>query len=820
MPSPYLLTLFLLLLPLAQTVRVPLLYSIRQAPPSTRVPPQFNINSGGRAVGRFIREKPAWLVGNTTAFAQPTIVIGGAEDKNLPMYKSLRYGNGGSAWGYDIPVMEPGLYDCTVHFAETFSDSFSDGARVFDLFMATTSGEPVTFDDIDIHRELNGAEFTVLTKTAQNLVIPGILSIRVNPSVGEAIMQGITCERTADLPDGVVPDWKTDPTIPTEVVDNTATGPGSTVPSTEININAGGPAIGRFSAEDFSWIRGETSTFAGPDGSDIGGSEERNRKAVKSHRYGLNGGKWGYVIPIASVGLYHCSLHFAETDTESFRVGARVFKIMIQDRMMDDVDIYRDSNRAPFTAVVKTFLDLKVGNELFIVLMPKVGNAFLSAITCERIGDLDPSDIEALNSPTPSPDFEEMPTPALEATTNGNPTPSPEDIPSITVGPIESNTPRASPTPIIIGPNAATVSPIIIPIPNPPSASPSPSRSTKPLRSSMPTLSTIPVSKESVTPKAMPTQTPGVAASISPVSDSPFPTPVPAVSNTPGLVASSSPSPSSIGALMASPLVTPDFMASGEPSPDPTFVDIPLDAVLSVGDDESEARYELTGLVSGDGVFTVDMKSTLMQVSEEASGVSTKWAMVGITRDVDEVGVSRQAAEDSESYSVDMQAVYKDSDVEEGFEDYESFVKNGEVNTKLQENSIENLDITFRTEPNLQMLGTKASTDDWVLIGSLVGGGLVALTVVALAVFVFVRRNRNHSASAAAFDAPPPALSESDGSTAERSETAVSVEYLDDDSTFTAATSRAGDPVDQVGYDKDVFGRGTTSGAHGSAGSA
>lgn len=58
--------------------------------------------------------------------------------------------------------------------------------------------------------------------------------------------------------------------------------------------------------------------------------------------------------------------------------------------------------------------------------------------------------------------------------------------------------------------------------------------------------------------------------------------------------------------------------------------------------------------------------------------------------------------------------------------------------------------------------------------------------------FLVVQRNRKDAVNPAAFDAPPSDMKDNDGSaptTSEHSESQRSVDYLDDDSTSTDATS-------------------------------
>lgn len=712
-----------------------------------RVPPMFNINSGGPATGRFVAESEAWILGETTTFADDDADIGGAEDKNLPIYSSHRFGVDGATWGYDIPVMEPGIYGCTAHFAELIFEAFTPGTRVFNLHFATANGDVRNFENIDVIDELDGAEFTALPKTAEDLVITGILSIRLQAVVGDAMLSGLTCERTGDLPPGVEPDFETDPQVPTAPVkdteDDASMADGVAVAGTEVNINCGGEAIGRFSAEDFSWIRGRTSQWEGPPGVVIGGAEEKNTPAVKSHRYGVDGSDWGYVIPLENPGIYDCSLHFSETDSQSFKVGARLFDIMIMDRVLEDVDVFREADMAPFTSFVTTFSDLEITSNLMMAFKAKAGNAFVSAITCEKSGELSVSEPErTTESITESPDGEG------EMTEE----PSPDAVdPSLppTVGP-----PRESP----------------IPTPN----------------------------------TMMETPTPELGE----------PTPVASIAST-----FDDPEGSVTATVTPGAEETPST-TTGSPD-DP----VELDPPLSPSDGEFLQEYSIRAVVTN-GEFTEVMKDALIAVSTNAVAVKSQFALTELEEE-DATSqrflklTARQSEEVSRTYLLTVVGSHEPSPTlpADTIAGYEKFISDGTVNERIKERSIDNVEFEF--------IGTRAvgegqeesstSNTSRIVIGTLVG--IFALLVVAaLVAFFLSKKRRKNEPNTAAFDAPPPALTESEiSSTRERSETGASVEYLDDDSTFTAATSRAGDHVDQVGFVKDVFGRGTNDGAHGSS---
>lgn len=87
-------------------------------------PDFFGLNCGGESIGtRFFNEQYSWLVGgvtNTDADSKPNVFVAGAEPKNAEILKTNRYARSTytGKWGYRIPVENPGIFECTVHFAE------------------------------------------------------------------------------------------------------------------------------------------------------------------------------------------------------------------------------------------------------------------------------------------------------------------------------------------------------------------------------------------------------------------------------------------------------------------------------------------------------------------------------------------------------------------------------------------------------------------------------------------------------------------------------------------------------------------------------
>ncbi|CDF35139.1 unnamed protein product [Chondrus crispus] len=524
-----------------------------------------------------------------------------------------------------------------------------------------------------------------------------------------------------------------------------------------IDVNAGGEAVGRFQAEDDSWIFGPTSFWDGPPGVVIGGAEERNAPALISQRYGLDGAVWGYRIPVEKPGIYACSVHFAETDSASFAVGARIFDVRIMDEVITGIDVYEEAGPARFTSVVRTFTDLKVGDELFLEFTPVKGDAFLSALTCEKTaehGSNDPMAVNISGSESPeaspmnldaSPALEEPATfasPGVDPSVIASPmAESPfEDMPPSPLGELETADP--SPIPTVSASNIVTVTPDPDPTPEDP---------------------------ESI---------------LEPSPIDPLNGPVEGTTNT----------------------ATPD-------------------SELTAGDGQRSEKYRLLGSISDTSSFTPQMKEVLIAESQTFTSSDSEWAMIHLQEETIEA-VTRQeklqlvTRQGARVYQIDLQALYPSPEYEDEVQRFKEFVSEGRLTLALQNRGISNLAISFEEEPpgqNPPSNSPEASTTSTSkVVGIVVGCVLGVLLVVAVGVFVIVRRSHGIDASQNGFDAPPPAMTESEiSSVMERSETAASVEYLDDDSTFTAATSRAGDHIDQVAFDKDVFGRGTATGSHG-----
>lgn len=163
------------------------------ADPGPEPPREFAYNVGGGSFGTWMGDPEDWVVGETAAFEIPEAVIGGAEPGNMDIYKSHRYGLLGSTWGYDLAVA-PGVYQCTLHYAETFSDFFTaEPNRTFEVSITGDADNVEQKEEFDVMVELGGAEFTAYTRTFTNIQALTTISIRERPTKGDAFLSGISC---------------------------------------------------------------------------------------------------------------------------------------------------------------------------------------------------------------------------------------------------------------------------------------------------------------------------------------------------------------------------------------------------------------------------------------------------------------------------------------------------------------------------------------------------------------------------------------------------------------------------------------------------
>ena len=736
-------------------------------------PPELNVNFGvEQKLGRFMPDQYQWLVGGVAAtdqFVKANAVIGGADPVNLVMYKSHRYGKltfGNKPWGYDIPFSKPGVYNCTVHFAETSDGGSKAGARVFDLSITPDGSKAYTVSNLDVFATTK-AKFTVHTETAARITVKRTLKIRVTKKPASALgafMSGLTCALDGELPKGVTAPPPPKNTFVPSNVKYAAIGEtfpeGPLVAGTEFNLNCGGKKIGRFLADNPKYLHYGPSTIFSKPNHPIGGAEEINLPAMTDSRYGVqNRESWGYQVPMGSPGMWNCTLHFAEL-IEVTKVGDRVFHAQVQDQQMNNIDVTRGSEGAVFTNYVRTFENVIVANVLVVRLYRVKGDPSINAITCARSKPMTLNEAHALltsralqNGVKPPPKAP-APKPASEPATKPSPASS-------------NNTQSVSPG------NAASVSGSPAPVDVPPNR----------------TIS-VPVTNTSLPVSPAPSSAPSLLPSTSPVLNDNTST------QTSNETIAESPAPLGIDVLSDFTVDTPPTPASGQTN--------------------VEFRLELT-VTNGtvvDNAFKNQLKEVLAHgASANASDFSIKA--------FSQAAAPKAAVQQDTKFESTAVATLNSGTQKVTTELLQQYLADGKGTTKLQELGCEGCQLTLASAPTVTAGGNAAASASSTgpgastIVAAVVGSVLGALLIVALIAFFVIQRHRQNEVNPAAFDAPPPPeMEDSDGeappSSSAHSESERSVDYLDDDSTFTAATSRQGDPEAGVTLDKDVWGRSST----------
>lgn len=304
---------------------------------------------------------------------------------------------------------------------------------------------------------------------------------------------------------------------------------------------------------------------------------------------------------------------------------------------------------------------------------------------------------------------------------------------------------------------------------------------------------------------------------------SPAPEPSNLVSNSPSASPTTSVDPPD-GDASPSESTGPSQSASSSKSPNL----VSPDRDLNTNDGEVVTTFKLRVTIPDDMPFTDDIKETLKNVGKRGSSKLINMAIVSVDRssqsrrtlsfnarlhqDLSET--ARQSSDLNVSYNVDAQASLREGDRDSARSEFNDYVSSGKATDGMRENGYESVDVDLRVAT---ATGAAVGSTSVIVI-VVVAGAMVVLAGIAVVAYM-ASSNRSNRAQQGDFDAPPP-LTESDvSSVLDHSETAGSLEYLDDDSTYTAATSRAGDHVDPVSFVKDVFGRGTVDigdrGVHG-----
>lgn len=146
-------------------------------------------------------------------------------------------------------------------------------------------------------------------------------------------------------------------------------------------FNIGGPALGGYIAEEFSWLApGGTKTSILNDAV----SSTLPGFVIKTHRWAQF--SYSITIPFSVSGIYSCSLYWAETSRFFEGAGKRIFNIALNGQKLDNIDVFAAVGfRKEFTRQIN---DVSIDKELKIQLLKVKGDPFLSGVICSRSAPL------------------------------------------------------------------------------------------------------------------------------------------------------------------------------------------------------------------------------------------------------------------------------------------------------------------------------------------------------------------------------------------------------------------------------------------------
>jgi RHS repeat-associated protein len=152
----------------------------------------ININSGGPAYVDTTGKQ--WLADFGYSAGSDSAVTGhpvsGTTDPSL--FQSLRWDASTSSPDLTYDLLVPnGEYEVEIYLAELWSGAFSNGVRVFDIYLQGL----LTFNDVDIFAEVGGN--AALIKTAQITVTDNRLNLRFGYNVGTPFLGAFSIKRTS-----------------------------------------------------------------------------------------------------------------------------------------------------------------------------------------------------------------------------------------------------------------------------------------------------------------------------------------------------------------------------------------------------------------------------------------------------------------------------------------------------------------------------------------------------------------------------------------------------------------------------------------------
>lgn len=305
------------------------------------------INAGGGADAPFVADEDfngAHVCGGTNAAINTT---GVSDPAPQGVYQTNRCGN----FTYSIPNLTPSAsYTVRLHFAETYWKGV--GKRIFGVKL---NGQQV-LTNFDIFATAGAADKAVVEQFTTAADASGMITIQFITVQDNALVSGIEV-----LGGGTI--------------QNGTQGSGS-----ELAIDAGGPAVGIFVAdEDFTGARACGGTKAAIDTSDV--TDAAPQAVYQTNRCG----NFTYTIPnLTANANYTVRLHFAETYWNA--AGKRIFNAKLNgQQVLTNFDIFATTGAAKKAVAEQFTTTANASGTITIQFITVQDNALVSGI--EIIGE-------------------------------------------------------------------------------------------------------------------------------------------------------------------------------------------------------------------------------------------------------------------------------------------------------------------------------------------------------------------------------------------------------------------------------------------------
>lgn len=266
------------------------------------------INAGGAASGAYVADKS--FTGGSTFSTTSAIDLSGAQSAApMNVYQTERTG---ASFSYQLSGLTPGSsYSLRLHFAEIWWTAA--GKRLFNV---AVNGATV-LNNFDVFAAAGGANKAVVRSFTAVADSAGKITIGFTSNVDQAKVSAIEL-------------------VPAQ-------------PVTSVMLDAGGPAIGAFAADDFYTGGTVFST-----NTTISTSGVANAAPAGVYQTERTGGNFGYTIGDLSPGAtYTVRLHFAEIWWTA--TGKRVFNVSINGtQVLTNLDVFAAAGGAN-KALVRTF---------------------------------------------------------------------------------------------------------------------------------------------------------------------------------------------------------------------------------------------------------------------------------------------------------------------------------------------------------------------------------------------------------------------------------------------------------------------------------